>query len=79
MTNSEASHWLNSLKNSVKGKYEADEEVQEALDMAISALEQLCKEEQEQPCKNCQEFDCFGCLCDKCETFDCHHCEYRWR
>lgn len=33
--------------------------VYEALDMAIEALS--AQEEDEKPCENCQEFDCYGC------------------
>ena len=38
MTNAEAAVWLYRLKNSIKGKFEADLEISVALDMAIDAL-----------------------------------------
>ena len=31
--------------------------LKEALDMAIEALQ----EQDDNPCENCQEFDCYGC------------------
>ena len=38
MTNAEAAVWLYRLKNSIKGKFEADLEISVALDMTIDAL-----------------------------------------
>lgn len=39
MTDHERALWLTRLKNSIKGKYEPDDEIQDSLDRAIQLLE----------------------------------------
>ena len=39
MTDHERALWLTRLKNSIKGKYEPDNEIQDSLDRAIQLLE----------------------------------------